>query len=155
MSPESPPDIALVQHALGAGGLHAALDVLNRRTPFRFTGVYRFDGDMLRNVALFDRWAPDSSEGADAPMHEAFCAITGRLDAPLEVTDGATDPRHPWMQQNAVRSYCGTPIHDGEGQAIGTLCHFDLQPCQAISSELPLLAQAATLFAPLLASAPS
>ena len=137
-----------LEDALRDGGLGAALRLLNERTPFRFTGVYRFDGAMLRNVALFDRWTGAESPGADAPMDETFCGITGRIDQPLEVTDGEKDARFPWMQANAVRSYTGTPIRDGDGTAIGTLCHFDLQPCQSISSELPWLARAAALFRP-------
>jgi hypothetical protein len=134
--------------ALASGGLPAALRLLNARTPFRFTGLYRFDGARLRNVALFDRWTPEQTRGQDAPMNETFCAIAGRMDEALEVTDGPHDARFPWMQSNAVESYCGTPIHDVAGEAIGTLCHFDLKPCQSVRSELPLLAQAATLFRP-------
>ncbi len=148
--PTATADLQGLLAALGNGGLLAALRLLNARTPFRFTGVYRFDGPMLRNVALFDRWTPEQTRGDDAPMNETFCAITGQMDEPLEVTDGHHDTRFPWMQANAVESYCGTPIHDTAGSAIGTLCHFDLKPCQSVSSELPLLAQAATLFRPFL-----
>jgi GAF domain-containing protein len=141
-------DLQRLTSALNSGGLPAALRLLNARTPFRFTGVYRFDGDTLRNVALFDRWTPALTRGHDAPMNETFCAITAGTNEPLEVTDGHHDPRFPWMQANAVESYCGTPIRDAGGHAVGTLCHFDLKPCESISSELPLLAHAATLFLP-------
>ena len=62
-------ELTQVSEALRAGGLHAALALLNARTVHRFTGIYRYDGDTLRNVALFDRFAPDDVEhGADAPM---------------------------------------------------------------------------------------
>ena len=30
-------------------GPHQGLEYLNSRTPHRYTGVFRFDGDMLRN----------------------------------------------------------------------------------------------------------
>jgi hypothetical protein len=139
-------ELSAIEAALQAGGVHAALRVLNARVPHRFTGVYRFDGGTLRNVALFDRWAPHLAQGADAPMSETFCALVEKTDGPLEVTDGRKDDRFPWMQSNAVASYCGAPIRNIEGRAIGTLCHFDLEPCQATASEGPLLVQAASLF---------
>ena len=150
MEPSPPTELERLATALDSGGLPAALRLLNERTPFRFTGVYRFDGDTLRNVALFDRWTPAQTLGHDAPMNETFCAITAGSNAPLEVGDGHQDARFPWMQANSVESYCGTPIRDGGGHPLGTLCHFDLKPCESVSSELPLLAHAASLFRPFL-----
>ncbi|RZK32592.1 MAG: hypothetical protein EOO57_14820 [Hymenobacter sp.] len=41
---------ALMQHH----GVHAALAYLNRRTPHRYTGLFRFEGQVLRNEALVD-----------------------------------------------------------------------------------------------------
>lgn len=153
MQEEDSAEFIQVQNALQAQGLHAALRILNSRTPFRFTGVYRFDGEVLRNVALFDRWAPEKRQGEDAPIAQTFCGIVGSVDQAVEVVDGRTDQRFPWMQGNPVVSYCGTPIRDAEGQVVGTLCHFDLKPVQSISSELPLLARAAELFEAHLAAA--
>lgn len=133
---------------LSRDGLHAALKLLNARTPFRFTGVYRFDGDVLRNVALFDRWAPDQPRGSDAPIGETYCAITGKLNDALLVSDGRRDPRHPWMHGNSVVSYCGVPIRADSGLAIGTLCHFDDLPCQTQGAEASFLLCIADAFAP-------
>jgi GAF domain-containing protein len=146
MLPDFRDELCSIEGALRTQGLHAALRLLNDRVPHRFTGVYRFDGATLRNVALFDRWTPNLEQGADAPMSETFCALVQKTDGPLEVTDGRKDERFPWMQSNAVASYCGAPIRDSAGRAIGTLCHFDLEPCQATASEGPLLVQAARLF---------
>ena len=50
-------------------GLHAALGYLNERTRYRFTGLYRADPPLLRNIGLFDRENPDidaSGRGGDA-----------------------------------------------------------------------------------------
>ena len=44
------PDLVEFRIAL-SDGVHAALRYLNSRTPHRFTGVYRYDGDVLRNMA--------------------------------------------------------------------------------------------------------
>jgi hypothetical protein len=133
------PELQEVRASLARGGLHAALRYLNGRTPFRFTGVYRFDGDMLRNVSLFDRWAPDVTEGADAPLSQTFCALVRDAGDTLQVDDGRTDPRFPWMAGNAVVCYCGALMRDDAGAAVGTLCHFDVQRCEPSDSELAVL----------------
>jgi hypothetical protein len=143
---EQADEVAELQNTLEEDGLHAALAFLNGRTPFRFTGVYRFDGEMLRNVCLFDRWSPGDIQGADAPMAETFCAIVRRArDDALEVDDGRSDERFPWMANNAVVSYCGALLRDSEGRPYGTLCHFDVQHCEPSRHELSLLKEAAPL----------
>lgn len=131
--------------ALQDSGLHAALRMLNDRTPHRFTGVYRYDGSWLRNVALFDRWNPEVPQGGDAPMSETICAIVPSQGLTLEVTDGPSDARFPWMATNAVMSYCGALILADAGTPFGTVCHFDLNRCEAASNEFPLLMGAAPL----------
>ncbi|RYY95819.1 MAG: hypothetical protein EOO24_22165 [Comamonadaceae bacterium] len=130
---------------LRTGGLHAALGLLNARTTHRFTGVYRYEGKWLRSIALFDRWNPELVQGSDAPMEETFCAIVPTQGLSLEVLDGPADPRFPWMHENAVVSYCGTLIQGDDGSPFGTLCHFDLNRCQAAASEFPLMMAATPL----------
>ena len=38
--------------------VHAALHYLNARTPHRYTGIWRYEGELLRNEALYDRSNP-------------------------------------------------------------------------------------------------
>ncbi len=137
--------IEVFTQSLGSEGLHAALRVLNSHTPHRFTGVYRYDGEMLRNVALFDRWNPETTTGPDAPMRETFCALVPAAGGSLAVVDGKVDSRFPWMQANAVICYTGVMIKDEAGQPFGTVCHFDLERCEAGSSQLPLMQRATEL----------
>jgi len=100
----------------------------------------------LRNIALVDRWNPEVRQGDDAPMSETFCAIVAdEEDATLEVGDGSRDPRFPWMQSNPVVCYCGALIRDHIGEPFGTVCHFDVQRCEAGASQLPLLVAASRL----------
>jgi hypothetical protein len=136
----------LLADVLARNGLHAALGLLNARTPFRYTGIYRFDGDVLRNVALFDRQAPGQPRGNDAPLGETYCAITGRLNDRLIVSDGRRDPRHPWMRGNSVVSYCGVPIRAPSGASIGALCHFDDRPWAPQGDEATFLMCIADMF---------
>ena len=125
-------------------GVHAALGYLNHRTPHRYTGVYRFDGDMLRSEVLFDRKMPDVRTGADAPMAETYCSLVGRTEAPVQILDAAVDPQALGIETPVI-FYCGALIRDGQGKAFGTLCHYDLQRCQERVTDQPLLEAAAQL----------
>lgn len=133
---------------LDFGRLHSALGLLNRRVPFRFTGVYRLGDATLHNVSLFDRWDTQITAGVDAPLGQTFCNIAGVTGQPLEVHDGRSDARFPSMQSNPVQAYAGAPIKNAAGVVIGTLCHFDVQPCQAPASELEILVAAAQVLVP-------
>jgi hypothetical protein len=139
---DSGEEVQAFRDVLGASGLHEALRYLNGRTPYRFTGVYRYDGDTLRNVALFDRWDPEARRGSDAPINETFCAIVRDEGAWLEVEDGPLDERFPWMQDNAVVCYSGALIRGHDGEPFGSLCHFDVNRVQQTSSDVALLQQA-------------
>lgn len=120
-------------------GLDATLKKLNARTPFRFTGVYRFEGLVLCNVALYDRENPGVPRGCDAPLGETYCAITGQMNDALLVCDGTRDSRFAWMRGNSVVAYCGVPIRAEDGHALGTLCHFDQRPWPAQGEEAAYL----------------
>lgn len=84
------PEIGEFTEHLRRHGVHGALQYLNNRTPHRYTGVFRFDDDMLRNEALFDRYQPELTKGEDAPMAATYCALVGRQEAPLEINDAST-----------------------------------------------------------------
>jgi hypothetical protein len=126
-------------------GLHCALAFLNRRVDYRFTGLYCFDGPLLQNVCLYDRQAPQQSGGGDAALRSTWCGITGTSGDCLEIRDGRHDPRFPWMQGSPVISYFGAPVFESRGEAIGTLCHFDLEPRRIAKGELPAVRAAAGL----------
>lgn len=131
--------------ALERAGLRGALLLLNTRTAHRYTGVFRFDGDMLRNVALVDKWDAVVQQGDDVPLAAAYCAHLHDTGEPLEVEDVATDPRVPWMSDSPIVSYCGAVILDLHGQHWGALCHFDVARCDSKNSDKPLLVAAARL----------
>jgi len=133
-------------------GVHASLRYLNRRTPHRFTAVYRYDGEMLRNVALFDRSKPEEQRGADVPMADAYCANVGRNREPLEFADASADGRFPYLPGSPVVCYSGVLISSPEGVPYGTLCHFDILRCEPRTSDIPLLKAAAPLIYELLGS---
>ncbi len=148
---ESGDPVATFATILRDDGLHAALRFLNGRAPHRFTGVYRFDPPTLRSVHLVDSFSPDVRRGDDPPMAETYCAIVGATEHPFVTPDTRADQRldgHPARDQ--VIAYCGVLLRDELGSPIGTLCHFDLKPCDVPVHELPTMEAAAALIAPLL-----
>ena len=137
MSTADLPELDEVLKFLESGGVHEALRYLNSRTPHRFSGIYRYDGEILRNEALFDRDAPGLRRGDDVAMVDAYCAIVGQSQQPLEFGDIPTDKRIA-VKTGPVVSYCGVLIRSEDGAPFGTLCHFDPLPCQVRSSDIPL-----------------
>ncbi len=127
-------------------GVHAALKYLNSRTPHRYTGIFRFDGDVLHNELLFDRYDSELLKGGATPMEATYCSLVGRQEAPLEITDSAVDDRVKGVIDTSVVSYCGVLIQDEAGKPFGTLCHYDMQRCEERTTDLPLLQAAAAMF---------
>ena len=125
-------------------GPHGALEYLNRRTPHRYTGLFRFDDDILRNELLFDRNQATVRQGLDVPMAATYCSLVGRQEAHVNILDAAADPLAQEIETPVV-SYCGVLIRDDHGRAYGTLCHYDMQRCQERTTDLPLLSAAARL----------
>ena len=127
-------------------GVPAALAYLNARTPHRYTGIWRYEGDTLRSAALYDRANPALRRGEDAPLSATYCAVVGQ-QSPLVIHEAATDARAQVQAvPTPVVSYCGVLIQDAQGRPFGTLCHYDLQRCQPRLSDLPLLEAAGALF---------
>lgn len=130
---------------LEAEGVHSTLKFLNKRTPHRFTGIYRFDGDMLRNVYLFDQFEPSLTKGQDVPMVDAYCANVGRAGCGIEFSDVGSDQKIQIKSRSPVISYCGALILDSQQNPYGTLCHYDVKPCDEPVSDLPALETVAPL----------
>lgn len=145
MAPDPLQDLSLAfEQALHQTGLHGALRFLNARTPHRFTGLYRYDGPNLRNIALFDQFNPDQVEGNDAPMENTFCSLVPESGGLLAFADARKDPRVSHIATPVV-SYCGVQLRDGQGEPFGTLCHFDMKPCETRTSDLQFLAMLAPM----------
>lgn len=131
--------------ALRRSGLYAALALLNGRTRYRFTGIYRVDPPLLRNLRLYDRENPSLELGGDiSTLDETYCHIVYHTEDCFATDDAARDERlrtHP--ARASVLCYLGAPVHDPAGRTWGTLCHFDVRPRLDPPRELPVLAWAA------------
>lgn len=136
-------------------GAHAVLATLNARTRFRYTGLYRVEAPVLRNVALFDRENPMlRASGQCTPLNETYCNIVSANALALAIADAASDVRligHP--ARPTVLSYVGVPVRDRTGRVAGTLCHWDTRPRLAPAGELVVLERVAELLAPIVGGA--
>src|ERR1700694_1454517 len=53
-------------------GLRAAMRWLNDRVPYRFTAIFAFDGDILRNICLIDKENQSITNCSDQPITESL-----------------------------------------------------------------------------------
>jgi PAS domain S-box-containing protein len=121
-------------------GIAEALRFLNSRTPHRFTGLYRFDSPMLRSLHLVDSEAPECTKGADTPLEESYCSIVGQTESTFTIEDARGDDRvRTHRAREKFLSYCGVLLRAEDGTPFGTLCHFDVVPCDVPVAEMPLM----------------
>jgi hypothetical protein len=123
------PEISVFADLLQQQGVHAALEYLNHRTPHRYTGVFRFDGEMLRNEVLYDRNQTTTRQGNDVPLALTYCALVGRQEAPLTILDAATDPLAQGVDTSVISSACSSAMLKGRRMA-----HFATTTCNGAKS---------------------
>ncbi|HEY5086721.1 MAG TPA: GAF domain-containing protein, partial [Gemmatimonadaceae bacterium] len=140
---------------LAASGMYVALGLLNARTRYRFTGVYRVEPPVLRNEYLFDRENPELTLGGDvSPLDHTYCGIVAATRAPFFSADARTDVRlAKHAARDSVVSYIGVPVVKTDGRIFGTLCHFDLRPRILPLDELAVLESISRLVSEWLADA--
>ena len=127
------------EEAMERGGVHGALAFLNARSPYRYTAIYRFDGEMVSNLYLFDRLGTVSSDPTPVPMDDTFCQFVG-TSGNFSTNNSLQDPRlveHP--QREVFQSYFGLPLSRKPGTIFGSLCHFDSSPQSIDDDEIPFL----------------
>lgn len=134
------------------GGVRSVLIYLNGLTDHRFTAMYRFDTEQLRNLYFYDRERPEVETCPDIPVLASYCVFVRDSRHTFVTPDSVADGRvgsHP--KRLEVRSYCGVPLVDEAGRMFGTVCHFDTRPLP-ISDENVSLMEA---LAPILAAGPA
>lgn len=126
------------------GGLNRGLKYLNDPIAHRYTGVYRLDGSLLKNIELYDKEGeikPAFLE--EVPLQDSFCQFVLR-DGLFRTSDTSKEPMldgHKY--QGVLLSYTGVPIVNRDGELYGTLCHFDALERELSESDFELLKGAA------------
>ena len=132
--------------ALESQGVASALQVLNARVAHRYTAVYELDGNLLRNLFLYDKAGEVRPQYlAEVDMGMSFCQFVLR-DGTFLTDNSAFDSRldgHPY--KGVMVAYHGVPMTGPGGDLVGTLCHFDVEPRGLTSLEFECLQQAAQL----------
>jgi hypothetical protein len=136
---------------LEAHGLEAALRGLNHEVPYRYTAIFAFDGEMLRNICLIDKNNSSIANCSDQPITESYCMYIHRSRERFNVEQSVLDSRvegHP--KRRSFQCYYGIPLFGPQGKMLGTACHFDIMPvrvteevAEALDSLAPLIAEAA------------
>lgn len=129
--------VAKLLRVLDEQGVVAALRIMNSRTPHRYTGIYRYTPEILRNVCLVDAFDPAVTKGADVPNEDAYCVL---LREALQLSFGHADEAPgPIEVQSPVVSYCGVLLVRSNGEPFGSLCHYDVARCEEPASQMPYL----------------
>ena len=139
--------------ALSRAELCDALRVLNASAPYRFSAIFRFDGDMLRSVCLVDKEDASVKSCEDLPIADSYCVYIHRTAKSFAVEHAESDRRvdnHP--KQHNFQCYYGVPLLDGGGRLLGTVCHFDIRPIPLSGDVVALLDDVAPAIAAALSS---
>lgn len=112
--------------ALRSGGLQGAVALLNGGVPHRYTAVHRLVIDEVTSLAIHDRLGQETAAmRTPVDLGHSFCQYAMR-DGIFVTDDSAADRRldgHPFQGQ--IATYHGVALTDENGQAFGSLCHFD------------------------------
>ncbi len=123
-------DFALLMRAVTqVDGISSAVFMASAATAHRYTGVYRFDDDLLTNLCTWDREEGCMTSGGCVLVHQSFCMHILQSGKAFTVVDSLSDSRlagHP--KRTEFRSYCGAPLLNRRGEVAGTFCHYDPEP---------------------------
>jgi hypothetical protein len=114
---------------VNAEGLWAAMRWVNDRVPYRYTAIFAFDGDTLRNICLVDKENPEITHCGDQLITESYCIYIYRSGEGFSVEKALLDSRvegHP--KRHSYQCYYGIPLISLDGKLRGTVCHFDISP---------------------------
>lgn len=141
-------DLNTFTSILMAAGPLAAVSYLNAGVTHRFTAVYRFSGQVLKNVLLFDKRREVIPPFlAVVPFERSFCQFVHR-DQVFRTNDSASDRRlqhHPY--RGLIMSYHSVPLLSAQDVLWGTLSHFDMSPMMLSDEEFELMKNSARLLA--------
>ena len=131
---------------LDSQGPRAALAYLLKLSDYRFIGIFRFQNARANAAIHFDRENPEVLSATEVPDTATYCCVVRNSKGVFPTANALLDSRcdtHPARQE--VLAYCGVPIMDAEGEVLGTLCHYDLQPRDPSKLDLELLVRAAVV----------
>jgi len=135
-----------VRNVLATHGIHRALAMLNDRTEYRYTGLYKLDGDTMRAAHVFDRSAEYRTWLKVVPLSKSLCRfaiekgqfMTSHASKDLALAD------HP--HAGLIESYYGRLLTRSDGTPYGTFIHFDVEPRIISPDEVKFLREVTPVF---------
>ena len=134
------------RQALTDHGIRGALELLNDRTSYRFTAVYKLVGSVLRAQHAYDRACEYRTWLMVVPLERSFCQYA--IESGEFMTSCVSkDPRllsRPYA--GMVEAYYGQLLVRPDGTPYGTFIHFDLESRSIAADEIEFLREAVPLF---------
>ena len=140
-----PSQAQAVRNVLAQHGPRAALAVLNDRTDFRFTALYKLDGGEMRAVYAYDRTSEYRTWLSAVPLESSFCRFAIE-HGEFQTEHASADERLARPYAGLVESYYGHVLRRADGSPYGTFIHFDLEPRSIEMGEQDFLREVVPLF---------
>lgn len=142
---DMPSQAQAVRSVLARHGPRAALAVLNDRTNFRFTALYKLEGGQMRAVCAYDRTSEYRTWLSAVPLESSFCRFA--IEHGEFMTEHASaDEGLARPYAGLVESYYGHVLRNADGSPSGTFIHFDLEPRSIEHEEQEFLRELVPLF---------
>ena len=134
------------RRALADHGIHRALELLNGRTSYRFTAIYKLAGSVLRAQHAFDRTSEYRTWLSAVPLERSFCQYA--IESGEFMTGGASKDARLAKRPYAgmVQAYYGQLLRRPDGTPYGTFIHFDLEARSIAAAEIEFLREAVPRF---------
>lgn len=127
---------------LETDGIRTALYSVLRRSDYRFIGIFRFKDGKATSAVHVDRENLGTTQAGEVDDTATYCSFARATGKPFVTADASSDDRTAGhVARDVIRSYCGIPIYQADGEFIGTLCHYDVVPRDPEDLDLELLAQ--------------
>ena len=141
-----PAPAAAVRSVLANRGIVPALALLNDRTPYRFTAIYKLNGEVMHAAHAFDRTAEYRTWLKVVPLGKSFCQYA--MEHGEFVTSHASEDQRLTHRPYAgfVESYYGQVLTRECGTPYGTFIHFDLEPRSIPPEEIDFLREVIPTF---------
>jgi hypothetical protein len=143
-----PQQTEAVRNTLDTHGVRAALALLNDRTSYRFTALYKLDGGTMRAVHAFDRTSEYRTWLTAVPLDKSFCQYAIERGEFMTIHASADQRLRVKPHAGLIESYYGCVLRDRVGSPWGTFIHFDLEPRSIDPREMDFLREVLPLFAP-------
>ena len=134
------------RRALTEHGVRSALGLLNDRTSYRFTAIYKLVGSVLRAQYAYDRTSEYRTWLMVVPLERSFCQYA--IESGEFMTSSVSeDPRlanRPYA--GMVEAYYGQLLVCPDGTPYGTFIHFDLESRSIAADEIDFLRETVPLF---------